>query len=149
MISCAASREWGRHGLSHYHTARVVDVPCPVTLPQCKRSVLRHRPVGSPYHCSRVYERSTRSMLHYVFLSALLACLNGVICPHVLKCLSGEGAFVMREPSCMPRSDKLFFIPEAHSPLRAMRHVAVREPSQVGRQGLGLRGTWQRRSPPE
>jgi hypothetical protein len=39
-----------------------------------------------------------------------------------------------REPSCMPRTAKHFFIPGVHSPPGAVGHVAVPElPSQEGR----------------
>jgi hypothetical protein len=60
-----------------------------------------------------------------------------------------ERALETREPSCMPRPARPFFIPEAHGPLRAAGHVTASEPSRVGRQGPKPRGTWQRRSSPE
>jgi hypothetical protein len=76
------------------------------------------------------------------------------VCLHVLQRLSHEGALITREramgtrePSCMPRPTKSFFIPKAHSPLRAARHVVALESSRVGRRGLEPWGTWQHWGP--
>jgi hypothetical protein len=169
MIFCMASLAWGHHALSHCHIVRGMVVPCPVTPPHCKQSVVWHRPVGSPHHYSRAYEWSTGPALHYVHLSACLVHLNSVACPHVLQCLSGEGALVThggalgtREPSFMHMPAMPFFILEARrahgsagalpsreAGFRAVGHVALPEPSQVGRWGSELRDTWQCRSPPE
>jgi hypothetical protein len=45
-----------------------------------------------------------------------------------------EHAMKTREPSCVPRAVKPFFIPVVHSPPGAMGHVAAPElPSQEGR----------------
>jgi hypothetical protein len=45
-----------------------------------------------------------------------------------------ECALEIREPSCMPKAAKPFFIPVVHSPSGAVGHVAAPElPSQEGR----------------
>jgi hypothetical protein len=45
-----------------------------------------------------------------------------------------EHALETREPSCMPKTAKPFFIPVVHSPPRVVGHVAAPElPSQEGR----------------
>jgi hypothetical protein len=45
-----------------------------------------------------------------------------------------ERALETREPSCVPRVAKTFFIPVAHSPSEAVGYVATLElPSQEGR----------------
>jgi hypothetical protein len=45
-----------------------------------------------------------------------------------------ERALETREPSCVPRAAKPFFIPVVHNPLEAVRHVvAPKLPSRGGR----------------
>jgi hypothetical protein len=119
MMSCVASPAWGCHFLSHCHTVRGMVVSYLVTLARCKRSVVWHRPVGSPHHCIRDHEWSTGPTLHCVRLPTCLECLNGAACLHVLQCLLGEGTSVMREHALgmrrldsMPRPAKPFFIPK-------------------------------------
>jgi hypothetical protein len=76
-----------------------------------------------------------------------------------------ERAMEICEPYSTPRASRPFFIPVAHSLLRAvghvtapklstgeaesgvLSHVVAPEPSLAGRQGPELRGTWQHRSP--
>jgi hypothetical protein len=83
-MSCAASPTWGHHVLSHCHTVREVVVPCPVTQPRCKWSVVWHRPVELSYHFSQAYAWSIGPALHCVCLFAHLKGLNGATCLHVL-----------------------------------------------------------------
>jgi hypothetical protein len=155
-MSYATSPVWGHDVMSHCHTVRGVLVSYHVTPPCCKLSVVWHRHVGSPHHCSRHYEWSSGPALHFVRMSARLAWLNDVICSHVLQCLSGERALVTREsalgtrdPSCVPRPSKPFFIPDSHGPLRAAGNMAAPKPSSAGRCGPEPWDTFQRRSPPE
>jgi hypothetical protein len=81
--------------------------------------------------------------------------------------ITHERALKTREPSCVPRAVKPFFIPVVHSPsgpwntwkhrsspLRkaepgAMRHMAAPELTSSRRQGLKPKNTWQCRSSPQ
>jgi hypothetical protein len=94
-----------------------------------------------------------------------------MIMPHVLTSSSAsvtcESTLVTREPSCVPKTAKSFFIPMVHSPLgawdtwqhrssplekvepEAMGYVAALEPTSTGRRGPEQRDTWQRWSSPQ
>jgi hypothetical protein len=54
-----------------------------------------------------------------------------------------ERAVETREPTCVPRAAKIFFIRVVHSPSGAVEHVVAPElPSQVGRaRSRGTRGS--------
>jgi hypothetical protein len=55
-------------------------------------------------------------------------------CKYAGASVTHEHALETREPSCVPRAAKTFFIPMVHSPLGAMGHMTTPElPSQEGR----------------
>jgi hypothetical protein len=90
--------------------------------------------------------------MHYSGLFVRLAGYDDAVCLHAL--VTCKRALETRESNCAPRTIKPFFIPVAHDPPRAVRHmaapelspgeaksgvmshVAALEPSLVGEQGL-------------
>jgi hypothetical protein len=71
------------------------------------------------------------------------------------RAYTSVGALVMqkrflktREPSCMPRAAKPFFIPVVDSPSRAVGHVVAPELPLSGSQSPEPWDTWQHRSSP-
>jgi hypothetical protein len=59
-------------------------------------------------------------------MPARLACLN---CSGAGALETRERSLETREPSCVARLARPFFIPEARGPQRPARHVAALEPS--------------------
>jgi hypothetical protein len=145
MMYCVTSPAWVRHVLSHYHIVKGVVMSYFVTPSHCKWSMVWYRSVGSPHRCSRAYEWSTGPMLHCVRMSTRFTCLNDAACPHVLQCLSSEGALVTREHA-WERASLAACLGQLST-----GHMTVSKPSQARRHGpeTQTQDTWKRRSPPE
>jgi hypothetical protein len=72
-----------------------------------------------------------------------------VACTSVGASVTHECALKTREPNCVPRGAKPFFIPVVYSPPEAVGHVAPPELTSTRRQAPELRDMWQRRSSPQ
>jgi hypothetical protein len=132
MMSYAASAVWSHPILLHCCTK--YGQRCGVALSGCITTVT----ISKSGQLGRRY--IVAACLHV--LRAMMAQVSDILvtCEHALETC---------EPTCIGRSAKPFFTLEVCGPHRVVGHVAVPEPSRVGRRCPVPWDIWQRWSPPE